>query len=120
MAALDLIDVDPATVLGWYDEIVAAVDRVSAGDEVGAAGRQAVESLARHVARTIEQGEGALAQATATLTTAEVVSNAAVMMFGGIETSEGMTTTLFWHLLTTPGADGGVAGRSLPGGGRRR
>ena len=102
VAALDLIDVDPATVLGWYDEIVAAVDRVSAGDEVGAAGRQAVESLARHVARTIEQGEGALAQATATLTAAEVVSNAAVMMFGGIETSEGMTTTLFWHLLTHP------------------
>jgi cytochrome P450 len=25
------------------------------------------------------------------------------MMFGGIETSEGMTTSLFWHLLTTPG-----------------
>ena len=34
----------------------------------------------------------------------EVVSNAAVMMFGGIETSEGMTTSLFWHLLTTYGA----------------
>ena len=48
------------------------------------------------------KGEGALAQATATLTSAEVVSNAAVMMFGGIETSEGMTTTLFWHLLTHP------------------
>ena len=102
VAALDLLDVDPATVLGWYDEIVAAVDRVSAGDEVGVPGRQAVESLARHVARSIEQGEGALAQATATLTSAEVVSNAAVMMFGGIETSEGMTTTLFWHLLTNP------------------
>jgi len=27
-----------------------------------------------------------------------------VMMFGGIETSEGMTTSLFWHVLTTPGA----------------
>jgi cytochrome P450 len=24
------------------------------------------------------------------------------MMFGGIETCEGMTTTLFWHLLTNP------------------
>jgi cytochrome P450 len=31
-----------------------------------------------------------------------VVSNAAVMMFGGIETSDGMTTNLFWHLLTNP------------------
>jgi cytochrome P450 len=98
--ALDLLDVDPATVLAWYDEIVAAVDRVSAGGEVGSSGQQAVESLARHVARTIDEGDGVLARATATLTIPEVVSNAAVMMFGGIETSEGMTTTLFWHLLT--------------------
>ena len=41
-AALDLLEVDPATVLGWYDEIVAAVDRVSAGGEVGPAGRRSV------------------------------------------------------------------------------
>jgi cytochrome P450 len=99
-AALDLLDVDAATVLGWYDEIVAAVDRVTAGGEVGVAGREAFDSLARDVVRTIEQGDGVLSQATTTLTMPEVVSNAAVMMFGGIETSEGMTTTLFWHLLT--------------------
>jgi cytochrome P450 len=101
-AALSLGDVEASTVLGWYDEIVAAVDRLSAGGDVGSTGRQAVESLAQHVTRTIAQGDGTLATATATLTTAEVVSNAAVMMFGGIETSEGMTTTLFWHLLTNP------------------
>ena len=101
-AALDLLDVDPATVLGWYDEIVGAVDRVSAGGEVGSRGREAFSSLADHVALTIERGTGTLAQATARLTTTEVVANAAVMMFGGIETSEGMTTTLFWHLLTNP------------------
>jgi cytochrome P450 len=89
-------------VLGWYDEIVAAVDRVSAGGEIGPGARTAVSALGRHVAGTVERGTGVLAQATATLTPAEVVSNAAVMMFGGIETSEGMTTTLFWHLLTNP------------------
>jgi cytochrome P450 len=100
--ALDLLDVEPGTVLGWYDEIVAAVDRVSAGKEIGPGARAAVSALDRHVAGSIEQGGGVLAQATATLSTAEVVSNAAVMMFGGIETSEGMTTTLFWHLLTNP------------------
>ena len=49
-----------------------------------------------------------LATATATLRRHEIVSNAAVMMFGGIETSEGMTTSLFWHLLSTPGALGAV------------
>jgi cytochrome P450 len=51
----------------------------------------------------VRDGTGVLADATATLASAEVVSNAAVMMFGGIETSEGMTTSLFWHLLSQPG-----------------
>ena len=36
-AALDLLDTEPAAVLGWYDEIVAAVDRVSVGGEIGPA-----------------------------------------------------------------------------------
>jgi cytochrome P450 len=101
-AALDLLDTEPGVVLGWYDEIVAAVDRVSTGGEIGPGARAAVSALGRHVASTIEHGAGVLAAATATLAPAEVVSNAAVMMFGGIETSEGMTTTLFWHLLTNP------------------
>ena len=101
-AALELIDVEPAVVLGWYEEIVAAVDRVSAGGEIGPRAPLAVAALDRHVGRTIERGSGVLAQATTTLVPTEIVSNAAVMMFGGIETSEGMTTSLFWHLLTNP------------------
>jgi cytochrome P450 len=100
--ALDLLDAEPGVVLGWYDEIVAAVDRVSAGGEVGPGARAAVDALGRHIAGTMERGTGALAQATSDLAPAEIVSNAAVMMFGGIETSEGMTTSLFWHLLTNP------------------
>lgn len=113
-AALELIDVDPGVVLGWYDEIVAAVDRVSAGGEIGPAAPEAFAALDRHVGATIDQGSGVLAAATATLRPSEVVSNAAVMMFGGIETSEGMTTSLFWHVLTTPGALAAVlADRSL-------
>ena len=100
--ALELLDADPGVVLGWYDEIVAAVDRVSAGGGIGDGAREAVDALQRHVVATIQRGSGVLAEATATLRPTEVVSNAAVMMFGGIETSEGMTTTLFWHLLTNP------------------
>jgi cytochrome P450 len=112
--ALALADTDPAIMLGWYDEIVAAVDRVSTGGEIGPAARHAVEALDRHVAGTVQQGAGVLANATATLAPAEIVSNAAVMMFGGIETSEGMTTTLFWHLLTHPAQLASVrADRSL-------
>ena len=103
-AALDLLDVEPSVVLGWYDAIVAAVDRISAGGEVDDRARTAYAALDRHVGGSISRGEGVLAQATGTLAAPEVVSNAAVMMFGGIETSEGMTTSLFWHLLTTPGA----------------
>jgi cytochrome P450 len=112
--ALDLLDAEPGEVLGWYAEIVAAVDRVSAGGEIGQQARDAVGALGRHVGGTIAHGEGVLAHATETLTPAEVVSNAAVMMFGGIETSEGMTTTLFWHLLTHPNQLAAVAAdRSL-------
>ena len=102
-AALELIDVEPAVVLGWYDEIVAAVDRVSAGGEIGSRAHDAVAALDLHVDETIRKG-GVLAEATSMLAPKEVASNAAVMMFGGIETSEGMTTSLFWHLFTTPGA----------------
>ena len=61
-AALDLLDAEPATVLGWYDEIVAAVDRVSAGGEIGPAARAAVRTLGRHVATSIEHGDGVLAR----------------------------------------------------------
>ena len=103
-AALELLDVEPAVVLGWYDEIVAAVDRVSAGGEIGDRAPEAVAALDRHVGATIDHAGGVLADATETLSRQEIVSNAAVMMFGGIETSEGMTTSLFWHVLTTPGA----------------
>jgi cytochrome P450 len=101
-AALELGDTAPSVVLGWYDEIVAAVDRVSTGGAVGPAAHEAVVELGRHVAGSVEEGRGMLAGATATLATSEIVSNAAVMMFGGIETSEGMTTSLFWHLLANP------------------
>src|SRR5690242_10076407 len=37
------------------------------------------------------------------LTTAEVISNAAVIMFGGIETTEGMISNVVLHLLENPG-----------------
>lgn len=83
--ALGLLDAEPGVVLGWYDEIVAAVDRVSTGGEIGPGARAAVNALERHVAGTIEHGSGVLAKATVTLTPAEVVSNAAVMMFGALQ-----------------------------------
>ncbi len=109
--ALDLLDAAPGTVLGWYDEIVAAVDRVSVGGEIGPDAQKAVDALGRHVAATIGLDRGVLGAAARTLAEREVVSNAAVMMFGGIETSEGMTTSVFWHLLS----ESGRAGRPAAG-----
>lgn len=100
--ALGLLNVEPAVVLSWYDRIVAAVDAVSAGGSVDDAARRAFDALDEHVGESIERSNGVLAEAAAHLERREIVSNAAVMMFGGIETSEGMTTSLFWHLLTAP------------------
>jgi cytochrome P450 len=101
---LELPEVEPSTLLGWYDAIVASVDRISAGGAATPDGATAMAALDRRVRAAIEDVDGMLRETTATLSAPEVVSNAAVMMFGGIETSEGMTTSLFWHVLSTPGA----------------
>ncbi len=102
--ALALVEANSATLLSWYDAIVSAVNRISAGADPGPEAGGAFAHLARSVAKTINTEAGLLAEAGATLTLAEVTSNAAVMLFGGIETAEGMTANAFWHLLTNPEA----------------
>ncbi len=104
VAALRLMDAPTDIVRDWYREIVAAVDRVSVGGEIGPGARRAVEDLGRSVDRTVQRGDGVLAMAAEAIDRRAVASNAAVMMFGGIETAEGMMTSLFWHVLSTPGA----------------
>jgi len=101
-AALDLPGVEVGTLLGWYETIVADVDLLSRGAPATGAGQEAVKEMGAHVRRSTASRPGLLAHARVGLSDSEVVSNAAVMMFGGIETSEGMTTSLFWHLLTNP------------------
>jgi hypothetical protein len=49
-----------------------------------------------------------LAAVTGPLTEAETISNAAVLMFGGIETTEGMIANAMLHLLANPAALGQV------------
>jgi cytochrome P450 len=101
-SALEIVDAEPTDVLGWYEEIVAAVDAISVGGSIDPDARAAVADLGRTIGATVRRGHGVLAQAAGTLSGPEIASNAAVMLFGGIETSEGMTTSLFWHLLTNP------------------
>jgi cytochrome P450 len=92
------------TVLDWYDAISASVSGVSAGCPVTAAGAEAFGKLHAHIAGAITEGGSLVADASeAGLETDAVVANAAVLMFGGIETTEGMITNAVRHLLTNPG-----------------
>ncbi len=108
-AALGL-DVDVPTVLGWYRAIVAAVTEITAGGETGgtdsAAGvAGAVDDLGAALRAGLRATQpSVLTGATEALPDHEVVANAAVMMFGGIETTEGMIANLLLHLLRRPEA----------------
>jgi cytochrome P450 len=102
--ALGLRETDIGAVLGWYDAIVAAVTEVTAGGDVPVAGREAFADLRRAIEPVLD-GEPAaslLAAAGGGLGRDEVISNAAVMLFGGIETTEGMIGNVIWHLLGSP------------------
>ena len=102
--ALGLRNVDADTVLSWYAAIVAAVSEVTAGRPVTAAGAAAFGHLRAAVARTVEHADepSLLTEAVRApegLSKDEVVSNAAVLMFGGIDTTEGMILNVVRHLL---------------------
>ena len=105
--ALGLDDADTDAVLGWYDGIVAAVTEVTAGNPVTPAGREAFAALRSSVEPALDREPGsslvAAAASEATgLTRDEVVSNVAVLLFGGIETTEGMIANAILHLLGHP------------------
>jgi len=122
---LGLSRIDPARILAWYDGIVAAVQAEAAGaagqaeagrPESGSApaGIAAFAELAASLHEVIARpgtasllAEAAGPQAGAALTEArltaeEAISNAAVLMFGGIETTEGMIANALLHLLSSP------------------
>ena len=71
------------------------------------AGRHAFGALRASIEEVIgRRGASSLlaaAAGTGGLSTDEVVSNAAVLMFGGIETTEGMICNAILHLLSDPG-----------------
>jgi hypothetical protein len=105
--ALGLGDTDTDAVLAWYDGIVAAVTEVTAGNPVTPAGREAFAALRSSVEPALDRDAStslvAAAAGEATgLTRDEVVSNVAVLMFGGIETTEGMIANAILHLLEHP------------------
>jgi cytochrome P450 len=99
--SLGLPATEAARVLKWYEAISASVSGVSAGRPVTAEGAAAFAKLHAHVASGINRGDSLIGEASqAGLGTDEVVANAAVLLFGGIETTEGMITNALLHLLT--------------------
>ncbi len=120
---LGLGHADPAQILSWYDGIVAAVqaeaaapaaaapaaaapaaaardDRAAlAPDSVGTAAFAELSARLREVIAR-HPGGSLLAEVTGSLTETEAISNAAVLMFGGIETTEGMIANAMLHLLS--------------------
>jgi cytochrome P450 len=117
---LGLGQADPATILTWYDGIVAAVQAEGsaagrgalAGNgadsgadgvtSVAAGGTAAFGELAASLRAVIARGDSLLAEVTGPLAEQEAISNAAVLMFGGIETTEGMIANALLHLLSSP------------------
>jgi len=106
---LGLGQADPATILTWYDGIVAAVQAEGAaagrgGDTNGTAGGTAAfGALASSLHEVITTMPGSLlAEVSGPLAEEEAISNAAVLMFGGIETTEGMIVNALLHLLSSP------------------
>ncbi|WP_245667898.1 cytochrome P450 [Actinomadura macra] len=105
--ALGLDGVDAATVRSWYGAFVEAVSAITAGGSAPERSSQAYALLRDAVAGAIRDGApgSVLTEAAhpeAGLDTAEVVANAAILMFGGIDTTEGMIANLAWHLLGDP------------------
>ncbi|WP_151479895.1 cytochrome P450 [Streptomyces albicerus] len=102
--ALGLVGTTATTVLSWYDSIVRSVSDITAGHEAGPAGAAAYAQLRTAVEATVADrgGSSLLGSAAGQLTLPEVASNAAVLMFGGIETTEAMITNALLHLLRHP------------------
>jgi cytochrome P450 len=104
---------DPAQVLAWYDGIVAAVQAEAAATggnadrqaQAAAAGTAAFAELAASLRQVIAAppASSLLADVAGPLTEAEAISNAAVLLFGGIETTEGMIANVMLHLLSCSG-----------------
>jgi cytochrome P450 len=110
--------VSPATVLSWYRDIVAAVAALSAAAPGSPATVRvgSFDALAASLRAAIAAGRAPVLAAAAQageLTAREVVSNAAVQLFGGIETTEGMICNAVLHLLSDPAQLGLV--RAEPG-----
>jgi cytochrome P450 len=106
--ALGMEPRDVEAVLAWYDAIVAGVTEVTAHGELPATAARAYAELSERLEQVIRGRDRSSLLAAAAddsdLTHAELASNAAVLLFGGIETTEGMIANAMLALLERPEA----------------
>ncbi|GAC1324589.1 MAG: cytochrome P450 [Thermoleophilaceae bacterium] len=98
--ALGLAETDVSAVLGWYDAIVESVSGVAAGRAPSDAGHSAFAELGETIEAMLDRPSLVASASGQGLARGEVVSNAAVLLFGGIETTAGMIVNALMHLLT--------------------
>ena len=99
---LGLTGIAANTMLTWYDAISAAVSGISAGQPIPPTATEAFGAL-RAAIEASTKHPSLMAEVAASLDLHATVSNAAVLLFGGIDTVEGMITNAALHLLTHPG-----------------
>jgi cytochrome P450 len=104
--ALGLPGSEVDAVLTWYEAIVTSVTRITAGHEATAEGERAFGELRERLGEVVAGYEPhsllAGAASHSSLAHEQIVSNAAVLLFGGIETTEGMIANAALHLLQRP------------------
>jgi cytochrome P450 len=128
MAEMLGLEADATRLLTWYDAIVAGVSALSvpAGHDDDAANAEAPRvpepaaaafgELSASVRAALAHGtrHSVLTAVADDLPIGNIVSNAAVLLFGGIETTEGMICNAIWYLLRNPDAlEAVTADRSL-------
>ena len=107
---LGLGDDDVDALLRQYDAIVASVNSITAGRGPTEEGVEGFAALRRRLEQVIvsERGGSLLARAVthgaadSALRPEEIAANAAVLLFGGIETTEGMICNAALELLRRP------------------
>ena len=105
--ALGLEEADAGAALGWYERIVAAVTEITAGGPLSESGREAYRALSAAIGPALDREPAASLLAAAAgeaggLERERVISNAAVLLFGGVETTDGMIANAVLHLLSRP------------------
>jgi hypothetical protein len=98
---LGLTGVKASTMLTWYDAISGAVSGISAGQPIPRTAQDAFGALRAAIEASLAS-PSLMADVAASLSVDATVSNAAVLLFGGIDTVEGMITNAVLHLLTYP------------------